>query len=156
MAFSHEQISKALTEMQLTFQTEGKHFLHASPGRYAEIITTMITPDDDLSGATVVATVPGNVPKEKRPLLYELFNLVHGQNIWNCRLHLDEEGRVLSLGKVKSWGRGFDAIQFGDIFFTVLVTMDRFSRSLRAITEENKNVEEAFEAFFVQKTTGEN
>lgn len=151
MSITHEDVKKALDEMQLKCETDGKNFLHATAGRYAELISTVITLDEDSGGLTIVSTLPIKIKTEHRPAVYELMNLVHGQNIWNFRLHLDEEGRLLALGKMKSWGRAFDAVQFGDIFFSVLVTTDRFSRSLSAIAEQGLSGTKAFESFFTQK-----
>lgn len=151
MPLSHSDISQALKDMELPFQTDGKNFLHAGPGRYAELISTVITLDDDLLGVTIVATLPVPVTVEKRAAVYELMNLIHGQNIWNFRLHLDEDGRMLTLGKVKVWGNPFDPVQFGDVFFSVVATTDRLYRSLRAITEGKESGAQAFEAFFIEK-----
>ena len=82
--------------------------------------------------------------------MYELLNLVHGQSLWNVRFHLDETGRVFSVGKHMLWGKPFNSIQFGDIFFSLLVSTDRLWPCLQAICEEGKPAAEAFERFFNQ------
>ncbi len=151
MSITSSDIKSTLEDFKLTFETDGQNFIHAGPGRYAELISTVITVDEDLAGATVMSTLPDKVAPEKRPAVYELMNLIHGQNLWNFRCHLDDDGRFLTLAKVSTWGKGYNPTQFGDIFFMVLVTTDRISPCLKAIVDENKSGVDAFENFFLKK-----
>lgn len=151
MPLSANDLRDAFQGMDLTVETDGKHFVHSTPGRYAENISTIVTVDDDLGGATIVATLSDEIPAEKRPAVYELLNLAHGQSLWHFRYHLDDEGRLMTIAKVGLWGRSFNPTQFGDIFFTVLVTTDRLAPCLKAIVEGNRSGQEAFELFFLKK-----
>ena len=76
---------------------------------------------------------------------------MHGQGLWNFRYHLDDEGRILTVGKVDLWDQPFNEIQFREIFFTVLVTTDRLYPCLEAIRDGAAGSEEAFEKFFLTK-----
>ena len=56
---------------------------------------------------------------------------------------------MFSVGKVQTWGRPFNQVQFGDIVFTLLVTTDRLYPCLEAVQKGNRTAEEAFELFFL-------
>ena len=85
---------------------------------------------------------------EKRSEICELLNMCHGQSLWNVRFHLDEGGQLFTVGKVLAWGKPFDEVQFGDVFFSLVVTLDRFYPALNKLLLDNDKPEVAFEAFF--------
>lgn len=150
-----EQIEKAFQEMEIPVATDGTHFVHTTEGRYAPKLNTVVSVDEDGMGATIMTALEEAVPTVRRSAVYELLNLVHGQGLWNVRFHLDENGRVFSIGKFSLWGKPFNATQFGDIFFTLLVTTDRIHPPLKAILAGDKPVDEAFELFFLKNAAPE-
>lgn len=151
MPLSRDTLEETLKQMGITVETDGKHFVHAAPGRYAPQISTILTLDEDGSGVTIVSMLPDPVGEERRLVVCDLLNHVHGQSLWNVRFHLDDEGRVLAIGRVSLWGRPFNQVQFGDILFSLLVTMDRLYPCVEALVTENKSVSEAFGRFFLRK-----
>lgn len=150
MALSRTTIEDALRDLGLQFQSDGTHYVHSTAGRFSPAVNTIISLDEDGSGATLMTTLPGTIAIEKRAVVCQLLNLVHGQNLWNVRFHLDETGRVFSVAKMMLWGKPFNPVQFGDLFFTSLVTTDRLYPCLQAATEESLDAEQAFERFFLR------
>lgn len=150
MAITKETLENTLKELGVDFEVEGNHYIHSSRGRFAPVINTILTIDEDGSGITIMSTLPDRIAPERRSAVCELLNFVHGQNLWNVRFHLDDTGRVFSVGKFMLWGRPFNSIQFGDILFTLLVTTDRLSPPLVALNEKGKSPDSAFELFFLQ------
>lgn len=144
---SANQISKALDDMNLSWQQEQNNFVHVTRGRFAPQINVIITLEDDGSSATVMASLAKPIT-QKRQEICELLNLCHGQSLWNVRFHLDEAGQLFTVGKVITWGRPFNQVQFGDIFFSLVVTLDRLWPCLTELLEKGKTPTEAFEAFF--------
>jgi hypothetical protein len=149
------KMDEALKEMGLTVQTDGKHWIHTTEGRYAPLLSTIITLDEDGSAATIVIALKEVIPVEKRANVYELLNYVHGQSLWNVRFHLDETGKVFSIGRVMAWGKPFNPAQLGDVFFSLLVTTDRLYPCLVSVNEENMSAADAFERFFLKKESQE-
>jgi hypothetical protein len=152
MSVTRENVEAAFKDLGLVVETDGEHYLYSTKGRYAPLINSILTLDTDNAGATLTTILSEKIAPEKRGDVIELLNLVHGQSLWNVRFHLDETGRVFAIGKHLSWGRPFNTVQFGDIFFTSLVTTDRLFPCLTAITEENLTGVQAFERFFIQKS----
>jgi hypothetical protein len=150
MAITRENVETAFKELGITVESDGKHFLHSTAGRHAPLIHSILTIDEDGTSATFTTTLSERIASEKRPVVYELLNLVHGQSLWNVRFHLDDTGRVFSIGKVQLWGRPFNGVQFGDIFFSLLVTTDRLFPCIIAVNEEGLSAEDAFERFFMK------
>lgn len=150
MAITRENIETAFKELGITVESDGKHFLHSTSGRHAPLIHSILTIDEDGMGATLTTTLSERIASEKRSAIYELLNLVHGQSLWNVRFHLDDTGRVFSIGKVHLWGRPFNGVQFGDIFFSLLVTTDRLYPCIIGVNEEGLRADEAFERFFMK------
>ena len=148
MAITRELLEQTFKEMGLGFETDGKEFVHATPGNYAPVLQSVVSMDEDKMGLTMMTALTGEIAEAKRPVVCELLNLVHGQNLWNVRFHLDESGRVFSVGKHLLWGKPFNSVQFGDIFFTLLVTTDRLYPCLHAITDDGMSAKDAFERFF--------
>ena len=149
MSISPERMTEALQELGLTVETDGENFIHTTGGRFAPVISTIITIDEDGSAATLMTALSEIIDPQYRAKVCELLNLVHGQSLWNVRFHLDETGRVLSIGKHLMWGKPFNGVQFGDIFFSLLVTTDRLYPCLIGVTKDGLTVEEAFERFFL-------
>jgi hypothetical protein len=150
-----EAMEATFKEMGINVEGHGGNYLYATRGRYAPMINTMITLDEDGGGATVMAALEKIIAPEKRAAVCELLNLVHGQSLWNVRFHLDDEGRIFSIGKMLLWGKPFNSLQFGDVFFSLLVTTDRLFPCLNAILEEDSTAVESFEAFFMAKEADE-
>jgi hypothetical protein len=148
MSLSPEKIEECLREMGIAFESDGKDFVHATKGNFAPFLHCVVTLDEDGSGITFMTVLPNEIADDHRSLVCELLNLVHGQSLWNVRFHLNEEGRVFSVGKHMLWGKPFNAVQFGDIFFSLLVTTDRLFPCLAAVTEGALTAEAAFERFF--------
>ena len=148
MAIGNETLENVFKELGLTVQREGADYIHATQGDHAPVLHSVCTPDEDGSGVTVLTALTESVPADKRKEVYELLNLVHGQSLWNVRFHLDENGKVFSVGKHLLWGKPFNPVQFGDIFFSLLVTTDRLYPCLNAVLTEGKTAQEAFERFF--------
>lgn len=144
---SANQISNALGSMNLPFQQEGNSFVHVTRGRFAPQINVIFNLEEDGSGVTIMAAYPDPI-KEKRTEVCELLNLCHGQSLWNVRFHLDEGGQLFTVGKVLAWGKPFNEVQFGDIFFSLVVTLDRLWPALNKLLHENQKPTDAFEAFF--------
>jgi hypothetical protein len=144
---THDTMLEALKDLGLTFQTDGTHFVSSNPGRFAPAINTIITLDEDGTGAMIMTALTGEIPAPKRSAVCELLNLVHGQNLWNVRFHLDDTGRVFAISKLMLWGKPFNGTQLGDLIFTALVTTDRLFPCLQAV-DQGSRVEEAFEKFF--------
>lgn len=142
------QVEETLKEMGLQFETQGNSVVHASRGRFAPVVNSILTVDEDGSAATILVALDEEVPQDKRVAVCELLNLVHGQSLWNVRFHLDETGQVFSVGKVMLWGKPYNPTQFGDIFFSNLVSTDRLHPSLVAILRGGKSPVDAFELFF--------
>jgi len=150
MTISRQTLEETFKEMGLTVEIDGNDFVHATPGNYAPVLQSVVTLDEDGSGLTMMTAMTGETDPTKRSAVYELLNLIHGQSLWNVRFHLDESGRVFSVGKHLLWGRPFNSVQFGDIFFSLLVTTDRLYPCLTAINEEGLSGKEAFERFFTK------
>ncbi len=150
MGIGKDQIEKAFNEMGLTYTMNEGTFVAFTQGRYAPNINTVITVDEDCAALTIMAVLDLNIEETERPAVYELFNLVHGQSLWNVRFHMDEEGRVFAVGKVQTWGLPFNTVQFGDIYFSLVVSADRFYPCLQAIQEEGADGPAAFEKFFLK------
>jgi hypothetical protein len=144
-----EKLQSALLDLGLTVETDGKSFVHTTRGRYAPILHAIVTPDDDGSAATIMVTSPDIVPEALRARAYELLNLVHGQRLWNVRFHLDDEGRMLAIGKFSLWGKPLNGVQLGDVLFSLLVSLDRLYPCLRALIDNNASAPDAFERFFL-------
>ncbi len=153
MAISAEVLENTFKEMGLTIQRDGNDFVHSTAGNHAPILHSVVTIDEDDSGATIITALMGTSSPEKRAEVCQLLNLVHGQSLWNVRFHLDESGRVFSSGRHLLWGKPFNAIQFGDIFFSLLITTDRLYPCLEAIERGGKTAVEAFELFFAHEAT---
>lgn len=134
--------------MGLTVDQDGNDYIHSTEGNFAPILQTVVTVDEDNQGATLLTALQDAIPEEHRAEVCQLLNLVHGQSLWNVRFHLDESGRVFSVGKHLCWGKPFNPTQFGDIFFSLLVTTDRLFPSLIAIVEGGEDATQAFERFF--------
>lgn len=149
MVMTLRMLETALIELGLKVDVEGKSIIHATKGRFAPAIHSVVTIDEDEAGCTVLAALSEVIAPEKRVAVCELLNLVHGQSLWNVRFHLDETGQVFSAGKVLLWGKPFNPNQLGDVFFSQLVTTDRLHPCLIAVNEEGKTPEEAFELFFL-------
>lgn len=143
-----ETIETALKDLGLPFETDGSDYTHTTQGNFAPLIHSVVTLEEDGSGVTFLTALPVEIPEPKRATVCELLNLVHGQSLWNVRFHLDESGRVFSAGKHLLWGKPFNGVQFGDIFFSLLVTTDRLYPCLTCVLEENATAAEAFEKFF--------
>jgi hypothetical protein len=152
MSVTRENVEAAFKDLGVIVETDGQHYLYTTEGRYAPLINSILTIDSDNTGATLTTVLSEMIPPEKKADVVELLNLVHGQSLWNVRFHLDETGRVYAIGKHLSWGKPFNTVQFGDIFFTSLVTTDRLFPCLTAITKENLTGTQAFERFFIQKS----
>ncbi len=148
MAVTHEIIADAFKDMGLEFEQDGRDYVHTSEGNFAPMLHSVCTIDEDGHGITMLTALTGTVTEERRPAVYDLLNRVHGQSLWNVRFHLDENGRVFSVGKHMLWGKPFNKVQFGDIFFSLLVSTDRLFPCLSAISDEGKSPQEAFERFF--------
>lgn len=149
MSLSLNQIETTLKEMGLHIEAEGRSLVHATKGRHAPVINSVVTIDEDGEAATILSALGEKIAPEKRADVCELLNLVHGQSLWNVRFHLDETGQVFSVGKVMAWGKPFNPIQLGDIFFSLLVTTDRLHPCIIAVNEEGKSASDAFELFFL-------
>jgi hypothetical protein len=147
---SNQDLLLAFEKMGLTIETDGPHFVHQSIGRQAGLIQTLVTIDDDNRGASIVATLVHQVATDRRGAVHELLNLVHGQSVWHFRCFLDEEGHVLTVGKLELWDLPFNPVQFSEVFYTIVVTADRLFPCLQAIAS-GKSVAEAFEHFFVER-----
>jgi hypothetical protein len=145
-----QDLLSAFEKMGLTIETDGPHFVHQSIGRKAGIIQSLVTLDDDNRGASIVATLVHQVANDRRALVLELINLVHGQSVWHFRCFLDEEGHVLTVGKMEIWDLPFNPVQFSEVFYTIVVTADRLYPCLQAIAA-GKTAEQAFELFFVER-----
>lgn len=156
MSLSSETLQEALKELGLVVEVSGHHLVHSTRGRYAPVLHTIMTIDEDGDGATLMTSLEETIPSEKRTVVCELLNLVHGQNLWNVRFHLDETGRVFSIGKLMLWGKPFNPVQLGDIFYTSLVTADRLHPCLVAVNEQANSAEQAFESFFMSGKDGSN
>lgn len=150
MGLTRESLETVFKDLGLTVESDGNQYLHTTEGRHAPLISTILTVDEDLSGGTVITALSERVASQKRAAVYELLNMVHGQNLWNVRFHLDETGRVFSIGKILLWGLPLNSVQFGDVFFTLLVTTDRLYPCIIAINEEGMSAEDAFERFFLK------
>jgi hypothetical protein len=148
MAITPDTIKAAFTELGLTFEQDGDDYVHTTAGNHAPVLHSVATLDEDGNGVTLLTALVDTVPAERRAAVFELLNLVHGQSLWNVRFHLDENGRVFSVGKHMLWGRPFNSVQFGDIFFSLLVSTDRLYPCLHAIATEGKTPVEAFGMFF--------
>ncbi len=148
MSATNETLENAFKDLGLSFQREGEDYVHTTQGNHAPVLHSVCTPEEDGSGFTVLTALTEPIPADKRPQVYELLNLVHGQSLWNVRFHLDEAGRVFSVGKHQLWGKPFNPVQFGDIFFSLLVSTDRLYPCLSAIVEHGKTPADAFEGFF--------
>ncbi len=148
MSTESKNIETALKDLGLQFETDGSDYTHTTQGNFAPLIHSVMTPEEDGSGVTFLTALPIEVPEKKRSTVCELLNLVHGQSLWNVRFHLDETGRVFSTGKHLLWGKPFNGVQFGDIFFSLLVTTDRLYPCLIEVIENNASAENAFEKFF--------
>jgi hypothetical protein len=155
MSITRENVENAFQELGLTVETDGSHYLHTTEGRHAPILSSILTIDEDNTAATIITALSERIATEKRTAICELLNLVHGQSLWNVRFHLDETGRVFSIGKLMTWGRPFNGVQFGDVFFTQLVTADRLYPCIIAINEEGLTALDAFERFFLKPATPE-
>ena len=140
--------TEAIVSLGIPFQREGNHFVHCTKGRFAPLINVIVTIEEDLSGATVMAALAEPIPKERRVETYELLNLAHGQSLWNVRFHLDDDGQLFTVGRVLTWGRPFNEMQFGDIFFSLVVTLDRLYPCLVPLLEGRETARQAFEHFF--------
>lgn len=147
MAITAENVEQALKEMGISFEKDGTDFSHTTRGNFAPLLHSVISLEEDGSGATFLTALVQSIPESFHTRVCELLNLVHGQSLWNVRFHLDESGRVFSTGKHLLWGKPFNPIQFGDIFFSLLVTTDRLYPCLQAILE-GQAAAEAFEKFF--------
>ncbi|MBY0371464.1 hypothetical protein K2X33_12305 [bacterium] len=145
---SKETLLKTFEEMGLAVEQDGDDFVHSTEGNFAPLLQTVVTIDEDGAGATLLTALPDAVPEEKWGVVCELLNLVHGQSLWNVRFHLDESGRVFSVGKHLLWSKPFNAVQFGDIFFSHLVTTARLFPCLVSLVETEETAEQAFERFF--------
>lgn len=149
MVLTLQMMETALKEMGLEVDIEGKSLIHATKGRFAPSIHSVVTVDEDEGGASLLAALDEVIAPEKRTAVCELLNMIHGQSLWNVRFHLDETGQVFSASKVLLWGKPFNPTQLGDVFFSQLVTTDRLYPCLIAVNEEGKTPEEAFELFFL-------
>ncbi len=148
MAISKELMTETFQEMGIPVENDGVDFVHTTQGNHAPLLHSVVTLDEDGGGATLITALGGEIDPGKRMAVFELLNLIHGQSLWNVRFHMDENGRVFSVGKHMLWGKPFNAVQFGDIFFSLLVTTDRLYPCLAAIVEENAKPAEAFDRFF--------
>lgn len=149
MPLSKQTLLDTFKEMELTIEQDGQDFVYTSRGRFAPVLHSVVTLDEDGDGATVMTALLDEVPEAKRSAVCELLNLVHGQSLWNVRFHLDDAGRVFAVGKHTLWGKPFNAVQFGDIFFSLLVSTDRLYPCLQAVNE-GATPTQAFEHFFSQ------
>lgn len=150
MSLTAKTLEETFKEMGVNFETDGNDYVHTSQGNHAPLLHSVVTLDEGGDGATLLTALAGEIPDNKRATVCELLNLVHGQSLWNVRFHLDESGRVFSVGKHALWGKPFNAVQFGDIFFSLLVTTDRLYPCLNEIVEKNANATQAFEKFFTE------
>ena len=150
MGISKDQIETAFKEMGLNYVMNEETFVAFTQGRYAPDINTVVTLDEDCAGLTIMAVLDVHIEEKDRAAVYELFNYVHGQSLWNVRFHMDEEGRVFSVGKVQTWGLPFNTVQFGDIYFSLVVAADRFYPCLEAIQLDGADGTAAFEKFFLK------
>lgn len=147
MAISSQTMLATFKEMGLEVVHEGNDYVHTAAGNHAPVLHSVTTIDEDGNGATLITALSTSIPEERRTAVCELLNLVHGQSLWNVRFHLDDAGRVFSVGKHMTWGKPFNPVQFGDIFFSLLVSTDRLHVCLEAVTA-GKSATEAFEQFF--------
>ncbi len=150
MSISASQIETTLSSMGIAFQREQTNFVHCTKGRYAPLINVLITVEEDLSSATIMAALGEPIALEHRSQVVELLNLAHGQSLWNVRFHLGEDGQLFTVGRVMTWGRPFNEMQFGDIFFSLVVTLDRLYPCLVPIFENRETAQQAFEHFFTK------
>jgi len=150
MGIATDQLEKAFNEMGLTYTMNEGTFVSFTQGRFAPNINAVVTIDEDCAALTIMAVLDVNIEEKERPAVYELFNLVHGQSLWNVRFHMDEEGRVFSVGKVQTWGLPFNTVQFGDIYFSLVVSADRLYPCLAAIQMDGADGMTAFEKFFLK------
>jgi hypothetical protein len=148
MSITRKQLEEALQEMGIPFETDGEDFVHTARGNFAPLLHCVMTIDEDQNGVTLLTALSSQIPKERRAAACELLNMVHGQSLWNVRFHLDDNGRVFSVGKTLLWGKPFNSVQFGDIFFSLLVTTDRLYPCLEKIQNSEASAAEAFENFF--------
>jgi len=155
MPITPRDIEDTLKELGLAVESDGKHYVYSSKGRHAPRLDAIITVDEDASGATLIVALPGRIATEKHTAICELLNAVHGQSLWNVRFHLDDTGRVFSAGKVMLWGRPFNGVQFGDVFFSLLVSTDRLYPCVVAVNEEGMPASAAFERFFLKAVEAE-
>jgi len=153
MGIQSSDIESAFKEMGLAYEMDEGTFVTATQGRYAPGISAVVTMDEDCSGATIMALLDPIIEGDHRKVVYELLNLCHGQSLWNVRYHLDEDGHVFSVGKVMTWGKSFNPVQFGDIYFSLVVAVDRLYPCLMAVQLDEANAEEAFEKFFVKSSS---
>jgi hypothetical protein len=152
---SIEKLQTALKDLGVEATVEGESCVHVARGRFAPLIQAVASVDEDKAGATLMAGFSENVPDDRRASVLELLNLVHGQNLWNVRFHLDESGKLFSVGKFNLWGKPFNGVQLGDVFYTLVVTTDRLYPCLMSILAEGNSAQIAFDKFFMGQPTAE-